>query len=87
MSERTVPLSTILVYTLWGAVFAGLIASWIAMAAGHSALGQEVGLTTCVLTGVAAVATVHSYAIRICGLIRLLHSTDGERRPVDLHSI
>lgn len=74
---RSVPLTTLAVYLLWAWVAATLAASWSLMLSGTPHIAYLFGATSCVSTGVAIVASMRCYTLRVCQLIRNLHGLGG----------
>lgn len=73
---RSVPLTTLTVYLLWIWVAVSLTASWSLMISGDPHVAFMFGITSCVSTGVAVVASVRCYVLRVFSLIRNLHGLE-----------
>ena len=86
-NTRTIPLSAIVVYALWATMFASFLTSTTLLGFGLTSLAGAFALTTMVLLGIAAVATIRCYVLRICALIRALHNVEAEWNVTGLHTI
>jgi hypothetical protein len=86
---RDVSTGTIVAGVTWVLAGVCMLAAWILMWTGHDGAAHMMGFTGCGITGAAAVATMRSYMVRTCALLRTLHRLDvsNEARGAELHSL
>lgn len=84
---KSVPVTTLTLYALWGWVLCSLITGWTIMAAGHLHVAIMFGFTSCASGAVAVAVTGRYNASRVCQLLRNLHGLDGEQAAASLHTV
>lgn len=77
---RVIPLSRIIVTSLWGAVLGLIVAMWGTMLAHSHGATHSLGYTACVLSAVATVAHIRCYAIRVLDVVRAIEDARQRER-------
>lgn len=85
---RTIPASTVIASAMWAVTAIVLLAAWILLAAGLSAIALMLGVTAIVSAILAGLAAVRGWLGRLSQLTRALHGIERAGGEGDgLHSI
>lgn len=84
---KSVPVTALALYVLWGWVFAALVAGWVIIAVGNPHVAVMFGLTSCASGAASAALTGRYNASRVCQLLRNLHGTESQPVTASLHTV